>query len=118
MSIQRINPTARYADASVFGSTVYAVEVPISEVDDARTQAQEILDALEATLALAGSGKDQLLMATVYITDLADLDAINAVWEAWLPPGAAPARACVRVAGLAKPGWRLEIAVTAAVLDA
>jgi len=36
------------------------------------------------------------------------------VWEAWLPPGSAPSRACVKVAGLVDPGWRIEIALTAA----
>jgi enamine deaminase RidA (YjgF/YER057c/UK114 family) len=39
---------------------------------------------------------------------------MNAVWDAWVPPGSAPARACVQVAGLADPGWRIEIALTAA----
>jgi len=40
---------------------------------------------------------------------------VNAVWEAWLPPGCAPSRACVQVARLASPGWKVEIAVQAAV---
>ena len=37
------------------------------------------------------------------------------VWDAWLPEGAAPSRACVEVKGLAKPGWKVELVVTAAV---
>jgi enamine deaminase RidA (YjgF/YER057c/UK114 family) len=40
---------------------------------------------------------------------------MNAVWDAWIPAGSAPSRACVQVAGLARPGWRVEIAVVAAV---
>ena len=39
---------------------------------------------------------------------------LNAVWEAWLPKGHAPARATVQ-AQLAKPEWKVEIVVTAAV---
>jgi enamine deaminase RidA (YjgF/YER057c/UK114 family) len=54
-------------------------------------------------------------MATLYLTDMADYDAVNAVWEAWLPPGCAPSRACVQVVRLAAPGWKVEIAVQAAV---
>jgi len=47
--------------------------------------------------------------------DMADYDAVNAVWDAWVPPGTAPSRACVQVKALAQPGWRVEIAVQAAV---
>ena len=45
---------------------------------------------------------------------VADCEAMNAVWDAWVPPGSAPARACVKVAGLVDPGWRIEIALSAA----
>jgi len=37
------------------------------------------------------------------------------VWDNWVPGGTAPCRACVQVASLANEGWRIEIAVTAAV---
>ncbi len=46
---------------------------------------------------------------------MADYDTVNAVWDAWVPAGTAPARACVQVGRLASPGWRVEIAVQAAV---
>jgi enamine deaminase RidA (YjgF/YER057c/UK114 family) len=46
---------------------------------------------------------------------MADYDAMNAVWDAWLPAGTAPSRACVQVVRLARPGWKVEIAVQAAV---
>jgi enamine deaminase RidA (YjgF/YER057c/UK114 family) len=39
---------------------------------------------------------------------------MNEVWDAWLPAGHAPPRATVQAA-LAKPGWRVEMVVTAAV---
>ncbi|WP_417068838.1 RidA family protein [Niveibacterium terrae] len=114
--IQRLNPTARYADAVAHQGIVYAVEVPATETDDIATQSREVLEALEATLALSDSGKDRLLMATVYLTDIAaSYDAFNAEWERWLPAGAAPVRACVEVRALTHPGWKIEIAVTAAV---
>lgn len=115
MTIERHGTTARYSDIVVHNRTAYIVEVPSSDATDITTQTGEVLASLEASLQRAGSGKDRLLMATIYLTDLADYAAMNAVWDAWLSPGSAPSRACVKVAGLAHPGWRIEIATTAAV---
>lgn len=112
--IIRLNPTARYADATIFNGLVHAVEVPAEASGDITAQTISLLTLLSQTLEKAGSGPERLLMATIYLVDMADYDGMNAVWEAWLPAGAAPSRACVQVARLAKPGWRVEIAVTAA----
>ncbi|MDY0012980.1 MAG: RidA family protein [Rhodocyclaceae bacterium] len=114
MPLQRLGVTARYADIVTHNGTLYTVEVPTSENGDIHTQINELLTSLEGLLTRGGSSKGQLLMATIYLVDMADYDALNQAWEAWLPPGAAPCRACVQVARLAKPGWRVEIAVTAA----
>lgn len=112
--IQRLNPSARYADATVFHGVVHAVEVPFGEDGDIASQTASMLAQLEKTLEAVGSGKDRLLMATIYLVDMADYDGMNAAWEEWLPFGCAPSRACVQVARLAHAGWRVEIAVTAA----
>ena len=115
MDIQRYGTTRRYSDIVTHGGTLYTVEVPSSEGTDIRTQTREILASIEALLARTGSGKERILMATIYLTEMADYDGMNEVWDDWLPEGTAPCRACVRVAGLAAPGWRVEIALTAAV---
>ncbi|HRP96707.1 MAG TPA: RidA family protein [Rhodocyclaceae bacterium] len=114
MKIQRHGTTARFSDVVVHNGVAYIVEVPASEDTDITTQTREVLDSLDRLLATAGSGRDRILMATIYLTDLDDYAAMNAVWDAWLPPGSAPSRACVKVAGLARPGWRIEIALTSA----
>lgn len=114
MNIQRHGTTARFSDVVVHNGVAYIVEVPASEDTDITTQTREVLDSLDRLLATAGSGRDRILMATIYLTDLDDYAAMNAVWDAWLPPGSAPSRACVKVAGLARSGWRIEIALTAA----
>lgn len=114
MNIQRHGTTARFSDVVVHNGVAWIVEVPASEDTDITTQTREVLDRLDRLLATAGSGRDRILMATIYLTDLDDYAAMNAVWDAWLPPGSAPSRACVKVAGLARPGWRIEIALTAA----
>lgn len=113
--IDRFGTTARYADATVFNGMAYAVEVPAMENGDIATQMESLLASLERTLKSVGSDKDRLLMATIYLVDMADYDGMNRVWESWLPQAAAPSRACVKVAGLARTGWRVEIAVTATV---
>jgi enamine deaminase RidA (YjgF/YER057c/UK114 family) len=114
MSIERKGTTARYSDSVAFNRTVYIVEVPASVEGDITTQTREVLAGLETYLHAAGSDKSRLLMATIYLTDMRDYAAMNAVWDAWIPPGTAPSRACVQVAALAQPGWRVEIALTAA----
>ncbi|MEN3110812.1 RidA family protein [Uliginosibacterium paludis] len=113
-TITRLNPSARYADATCFAGIVQAVEVPASATDGIHEQTTSMLKALEATLERAGACKDRLLMATIYLTDMADYAGMNEAWEAWLPAGCAPARACVQVVRLADPAWRVEIAVMAA----
>ena len=62
----------------------------------------------------AGSDKRRILRAQIYLADIADFDAMNRAWDAWVVPGEAPARATVQ-APLARPGWKVEIVVTAAV---
>ncbi len=115
MEIQRQGGNARYSDIVVHNNVAYIVEVPVSGNADAAAQTREILDSFDSLLALAGSDKSRILSATIYLTDMADYDAMNSAWEAWIPQGSAPSRTCVQVAALAHAGWRVEIALTAAV---
>lgn len=113
MTIERHGTTARYSDVVAHGSTVYLVEVPASLEADVTTQTREVLASIEALLAKASSDKSRLLLVTIYLKDMADYDAMNAVWDAWVPAGTAPARACVE-SRLSHPGYRVEMVVTAA----
>lgn len=114
MPIQRHGVTRRYADSVVHNGTVYLVEVPSNLDADITAKTENLLASVERRLAEAGSDKSRLLMVTIYLADMADYAAINAVWDAWLPEGTAPARACVQ-AQLANPDYRVEMALTAAV---
>ncbi|MGA0611730.1 RidA family protein [Caldimonas sp. KR1-144] len=114
-SIQRFDVGARLSEMAVHNGTVYlAGQVAGDDSKDIRGQTQEVLAAIDALLARAGTDKSRLLMVQIFIKDLADFPAMNEVWEAWLPAGAAPPRATVQ-ANLAKPGWRVEMVVTAAL---
>jgi enamine deaminase RidA (YjgF/YER057c/UK114 family) len=104
---------ADFSDSVVHNGTVYLVEVPTNLDADITGQTENLLASIERLLAQAGSDKSRLLMATIYLADMADYSAMNAVWDAWLPEGSAPARACVQ-ARLANPGFRVEIVLTAA----
>ena len=114
MQIQRHGTTRRYSDSVVHNGTVYLVEVPANLDADISAQTENLLGSIERLLAQAGSDKSCLLMATIYLADMADYDAMNAVWDAWLPEGSAPARACLQ-ARLANPKFKVEIVLTAAV---
>jgi NAD(P)-dependent dehydrogenase (short-subunit alcohol dehydrogenase family)/enamine deaminase RidA (YjgF/YER057c/UK114 family) len=111
--LTRLGTTTRWSDAALHQGTVHVVEVPATLPAPAAEQARQVLAQLEATLLHAGSSKERLLMVTVYLADMADRAAFNAVWDAWLVPGTAPVRACVQV-GLAEPDYRVEIHAVAA----
>ena len=118
MPLQRLRPDARMSQAVVWGGLVHlSGQVALEARDaDAAEQARVVLRQIDDLLAEAGTGKDRLVSATIWLTDPADFAAVNAVWDAWLAPGAAPARATVGAA-LMLPGLRVEIAAVAAVGD-
>lgn len=113
--VQRFDVGARLSEMAVHNGTCYlAGQVAGDASQDIAGQTRQVLGAIDALLARAGSDKSKLLMCQIFITDLADFAAMNAVWEAWLPAGHAPPRATV-VAQLAKPQWKVEMVVTAAL---
>ena len=114
-NIQRFHTGARLSEASVHQSTAYlAGQVADDPAQDIAGQTRQVLASIDKLLAEVGSDKSRVLMAQIFIADLADFPAMNAVWDAWVAPGHAPSRATVE-ARLAKPEWRIEIVVTAAV---
>jgi 2-iminobutanoate/2-iminopropanoate deaminase len=76
-------------------------------------QTERVLKNLDAVLAEAGTGWDRVAKTTVFLTDLADFAAFNAVYEKHLG-GAKPARSTVQVAALPK-GAKVEIELVAEV---
>jgi enamine deaminase RidA (YjgF/YER057c/UK114 family) len=114
MSITRLNPTPRWSDATVFNGIAHFVEVPNDTACAMDAQIEQILLQAEQTLAAIGSDKSRLLSATIYLTDKEHVAALNQAWEAWLPQGCAPSRACILVE-LLDPAMLVEIAFVAAV---
>jgi enamine deaminase RidA (YjgF/YER057c/UK114 family) len=113
--IQRFDVGPRLSEMAVHNGTAYlAGQVPDDATQDIRGQMRQVLAAVDALLARAGSDKTKILMAQVFLADLADFDGMNAVWDAWVPAGHAPPRATVQAA-LAKKEWKVEVVVTAAL---
>jgi len=115
MPIKRLHAGPRMSQAVIHGSTVYlagqvADQAKGRSVGD---QTREILATIERLLAEAGSDKTKILSATIYLADIAAFAEMNAVWDAWIPAGHAPARATVE-AKLAAPAYAVEIACIAA----
>jgi enamine deaminase RidA (YjgF/YER057c/UK114 family) len=113
--IQRFDVGARLSEMAVHNGTVHlAGQVPADATQDMTGQTRQVLAAIDALLARAGSDKSKILMAQVFVADMAEFAAMNAVWDAWVVPGHTPPRATVQ-ARLGKPHWKVEIVVTAAV---
>ncbi len=116
MSLTRIEPGPRMSQAVVYNGTAtlagqVALDAPGTSVTD---QTKAILKRIDTVLAAAGTDKTKLISATIWLADIANFAEMNAVWDAWVAPGCAPARATVE-AKLAAPQFTVEIAVTAAV---
>jgi 2-iminobutanoate/2-iminopropanoate deaminase len=69
---------------------------------DVVAQTQQVMANLEAILAAAGVGWGQVVKTTVFLKDLQDFAAMNAVYSQYFNEATAPARACVEVARLPK----------------
>jgi enamine deaminase RidA (YjgF/YER057c/UK114 family) len=115
VTIQRIDVGARLSKVVVHGDTVYLAGLTAdkSAGQSVAAQTQEILAAIDALLAKAGTDKSKLLQATIWLQDIRTVDEMNKIWDAWVPTGTAPARACIE-ARLQSPAKMVEIRVTAA----
>ena len=110
--IIRTEPNAVLAKAVEYHGFVYVQGVTASDTaKDVTGQTEEVLAAIDAILETHGTDNTRLLQAQIWLKDIRDRDAMNKVWTAWLPAGAAPARACVQ-ANMADPRILVEIMVT------
>lgn len=113
--VQRFDVGPRLSEMAVHNGVCYlAGQVPEDATQDMAGQVAQVLGAIDALLARAGTDKRKILMCQIYIQDLADFQALNVAWDAWVPAGHTPPRATVQ-ALLAKPEWRVEMVVTAAL---
>lgn len=110
--IERIETGARMSKIVKHNSVAYLCG-QVGDGDTVADQTRDCLARVEALLSKAGSSKEQMLQAVIWLADMADFAEMNAVWDAWVPEGHAPARACGE-AKLARQELKVEIIVTAA----
>ncbi|WP_120633738.1 RidA family protein [Ruegeria sp. EL01] len=111
--ITRHHTATRMSQIIEHGDTIYlAGQVGTAGAPVAR-QTQDCLDKIDALLAEVGSDKTRILQTTIWLADMKNFAEMNAVWDAWVPEGHAPARACGE-AKLATPEYLVEFLVVAA----
>jgi reactive intermediate/imine deaminase len=116
-------PVNGYSHAVSFTGQMVVVsgQVPLNEQGqlvgrgDARTQVEQVFRNLAAALEAAGARMDQVVKLTVYLTDLADLEAFRQVRDDYIPASTPPASSLVQVSGLLNPEFRVEIEALAAI---
>ncbi|MGJ7456269.1 RidA family protein [Halomonas sp. MA07-2] len=117
MTVSYHDSNARMSQITIHNGTVYlAGQVP-GDASDMRGQTEQVLARIDELLAKAGTSKEHLIAAQIWVTSMAEFDQMNAAWDAWVTPGRPPVRAAIE-AKLAKPEWKVEIMVTAALPEA
>jgi enamine deaminase RidA (YjgF/YER057c/UK114 family) len=113
MTIRRFESGPRMSQAVTANGFVFlAGQVAPDPSADVEGQTRQVLGEIDRLLALAGSSKENILTANVFLADIGHFAAMNRAWEAWVSPTAKPARATIE-ARLAGPEYQVEIQVTA-----
>lgn len=113
--ITRFGVTPRSSLAVASGNLAFFAVTPKAPYDEnltAADQAIQLLEKADERLALVGSSKEKILFVAIILADMADYDAVNAVWGRWVTPGAPPSRACWQ-ARLASAALKVEMIMVA-----
>ena len=111
--IRRIEPGPRMSAAVIHGGVAHLAGQVGAPGESVTAQTRAVLAEFDRLLALCGTSKARLLTAQVWLANMGAFAEMNAVWDAWVAPGCAPARATVE-AKLAAPRFLVEIMVVAA----
>jgi enamine deaminase RidA (YjgF/YER057c/UK114 family) len=113
--IERVNVGARLSDMAVYNGVAYlAGQVPEDASLDITGQTEQVLAIIDGLLQKAGTNKSRILMAQIFVANMAEFPGMNKAWDAWVADGNAPPRATIE-SRLANPNFKVEIVVTAAV---
>ncbi len=112
MSIERIKTSERSSKIVKHNGVVY-LSGQVGDGESIAEQAHDCLGRVDTLLAEAGSSKEKILQATVWLSDMSYFAEFNTIWNEWVPSGHAPARACGE-AKLAREILKVEVIVTAA----
>ena len=94
--IVRIGNSRRWSDVVIHGGVARWVEVAEDNSGDARSQIAQVLQQIDVTLTQVGSDNTRVLEVLIFLADLHDVPILNELWDAWVPRGNPPIRACVQ----------------------
>jgi len=110
-----VNLEKRLSDMAIYNGVAYlAGQIPEDPSLDMVGQTEQVLSIIDGLLEQAGTNKSRILMAQIFVANMAEFDGMNQAWDAWVADGNAPPRATVE-ARLANPDFKVEIVVTAAL---
>jgi enamine deaminase RidA (YjgF/YER057c/UK114 family) len=110
--IERIETGARSSKIVKHNGVAY-ITGQVGEGATIQDQTVECLRRVDELLVKAGSSRAKMLRVTIWLADMSDFNGLNEIWNAWVPDGFAPARACGE-AKLARAELKVEIIVDAA----
>lgn len=112
--ITRLHSGPKLSRVIIHNNIVYLCGQVAKDYDgDIKEQTSTMLERVDEHLAEAGTNRNRILSATIYISDISQVSQMNEVWGEWLGDGPRPARTCVQ-AQMAKPNILVEITVVAA----
>ena len=111
--IKRIKPGARFCEAVVVNGVVTTAGVT-GDGADAASQTRDILAQIDGLLAEVGTSKANLISASIWLRDVADVDQMNSIWDQWVDKDNLPVRATVE-SRLVAPELLVEIQVSALI---
>jgi enamine deaminase RidA (YjgF/YER057c/UK114 family) len=114
VTIERLEVKKRMSRIVKHNGVIYLCgQVCADSTKGIEEQTQTMLDKVDDLLEQAGSDREHVLSATIYIKDMQDFAKMNEVWDNWVPEGHSPARACV-TADMARDSLLVEISIIAA----
>jgi len=116
-------PANGYSHAVEFSGRLIVVsgQVPLGAdgelvgANDPEAQIRQVFENVRTALAATGAAFEDVVKITVFLTDLADLEAFRRVRNEFIAADAPPASSVVRVAGLISPAFRVEVEALAVV---
>ncbi|MBQ1215860.1 MAG: RidA family protein [Firmicutes bacterium] len=109
-----------YAQGNIFGNLLFASgQIPVDPEtgiipEGIEAQATQSLKNVKAVVEAAGSSMDKVIKTTVFLKDMNDFAAMNAIYATFFTEGQYPSRSAVQVARLPKDAL-IEIEVIAEV---
>ncbi|ELS57821.1 RidA family protein [Streptomyces viridochromogenes] len=118
-----VAPAAQYTHVVLGTGRFVAVSGQLALDEDGRlvgegdpaAQARQVFENLRRCLAAAGATFDDVIKLTYFLTDMAHLPAVRAARAEHIPDDRLPAASAVRVAGLVRPEFLMEIEAFAVV---